>query len=91
MKTDFYTKVMLTIIVFCLFVLILQGGISKAEANGTNNSGYALIPINADGSVNVHVKSVDGEQEVIVVGWKEKFVNWKTYDLAKDPLPTRLR
>ena len=49
MKTDLYTKAVLTIIAFCLAVLVMQGGITKAVAgSNTPKSGYALVPVNAE-------------------------------------------
>jgi hypothetical protein len=89
MKTDYYTKTVLTIIAFCLVVLILQGGITKVHAgDATFKPNYALVPLNPDGSINVHIKSFDSEQEVVIVGWKEQYLN-KVYDLGKNPFPVQ--
>jgi hypothetical protein len=86
MKTDFYTKAVLTVIAFCLIVLILQGGATKAVASESSN--YALVPINPDGSVNVNVKTITADQEVIIAGWKGKFSS-RYSDLDSDTLPVK--
>ncbi len=65
MKTDRYTKVVLTVIAICLVVNILEkiDIIPKAYANGSDNdmspinSNYAIVPVNEDGSINVTVKA----------------------------------
>jgi len=68
MKTDFYTKFTLTIIATCLLILVLQNSdiFPQAYANGKKsdavltkfqNQKYGLIPINADGTINVNIKS----------------------------------
>ena len=66
MKTDFYTKTVLTIIALCLSILTLQNIdiIRKAYASESNKNinldplkNYGLVPINADGTINVNIKS----------------------------------
>ncbi len=67
MKSDFYTKTVLTIIALCLSILTLQSIdiIPKAYAKENNkndlkllpNKNYGVIPVNADGSINVNLKS----------------------------------
>lgn len=66
MKTDFYTKTVLTIIAVCLLILTLQNVdiIPKAYAseptkylNASNSKNYGLVPLNADGSIDVNIKS----------------------------------
>ena len=66
MKTDFYTKTVLTIIALCLSILTLQNIdiIPRAYASEPNKSiniepskNYGLVPINADGTINVNIKS----------------------------------
>ena len=73
MKTDFYTKTVLTIIALCLSILTLQNIdiIPKTYASEPNKSiniepskNYGLVPINADGSINVNIKSIDAEMDV---------------------------
>ncbi|KAF2519671.1 hypothetical protein E0W68_00055 [Flavobacterium salilacus subsp. salilacus] len=65
MKTDRYTKIVLTVIAACLVINILEkiDIIPKAYANSSDNfiapinSNYAVVPVNEDGSINVTVKS----------------------------------
>ena len=64
MKTDFYTKFMLTIIAVCLILLTLQtiDIFPKAYAGSLNTAplekaNYALVPVNPDGSINVNIKN----------------------------------
>ncbi len=62
MKTDKYTKVVLTIIAICLINLSL-GGISpfqQAHANSTAPDGtYGLVPLNEDGSITVRLSNTE--------------------------------
>lgn len=64
MKTDFYTKTILTIIAICLITIIIQQGdiLPKAYAgspssNFKNNVNYGLVPLNANGTIDVNIKS----------------------------------
>lgn len=64
MKTDRYTKIVLTIIAACLVINILEkiDIMPKAYANSTDNtvptgSNYAVVPVNEDGSINVTLKA----------------------------------
>lgn len=73
MKTDFYTKTVLTIIALCLSILTLQNIdiIPKAYASEANNKiniepskNYGLVPLNKDGSIDVNIKSTTSEMDV---------------------------
>jgi hypothetical protein len=57
MKTDTYTKIILTIIAIALSILVLQNGnlVTSAYAEGQR---LGMIPVNPDGSINVNVKSM---------------------------------
>ena len=70
MKSDLYLKSILTIIAICLVINIIKDFdfIPKAYAGETNQiienklnllpgKNYGLIPVNADGSINVNIKS----------------------------------
>lgn len=59
MKTDLYTKFILTTIAVALLILAFQNktGISSANAEATNFNKFASIPTNDDGSINVRVVS----------------------------------
>ena len=53
MKTDFYTKTILTIIAGALTIIAFQN-MDFTKANAAKSiSGFATIPVNADGSINV--------------------------------------
>jgi len=70
MKTDRYTQVVLTVIAICLCALTFKcvGLVSPANATGSASlpAGYALVPVNADGSVNVTVSKVISDMDVNV-------------------------
>ena len=57
MKPDPYTKVILTVIAFCLLILVVDqlNLIPRAYANNPS-SGYAMVPLNEDGSINVRIQ-----------------------------------
>ncbi len=61
MKTDTYTKTVLTIIAFSLTIIAFNqiGFFTKANATSSviSSKPYGLVPLNADGSINVNVKS----------------------------------
>jgi hypothetical protein len=60
MKTDLYTKTILTIIALCLAIIALDrsGIITEAKAELPYSS-YGMIPVNPDGSINVKMSSTD--------------------------------
>lgn len=64
MKPDFYTKAVLTVIALCLVVLVFQrvDVIPTAYAERAKPlsapASYGLVPVNADGSIDVNIKSV---------------------------------
>jgi len=59
MKTDLYTKIVLTVIAFALLGHLFKSGsmLNEAKADKTNLSRYASIPVNEDGSINVKMLS----------------------------------
>jgi hypothetical protein len=67
MKLDLYTKSILTVIAICLTINVLKDFdiIPKAyakeplknELNLIQNKNYGLIPVNADGTIDVNIKS----------------------------------
>lgn len=67
MKLDLYTKSILTIIAICLTINVLKDFdiMPKAYANEPlknqpnllPNKNYGLIPVNADGTIDVNIKS----------------------------------
>ena len=68
MKTDSYLKVVLTVIAVCLVMLTLQNmnviPRAQAETHMAPNPNYALVPLNADGTVEVKIKSIDDMLDV---------------------------
>lgn len=82
MKTDFYTKTVLTVIAICLTILVLKEVdlIPKAYANETYNGlspniNYGLVPLNSDGSIDVNIKS---NSDIINVNIEE-VGGWSTW------------
>jgi hypothetical protein len=64
MKTDTYTKFVLTVIAICLSIIVLKdvGIFPGAYANPSErefeqSSNYGLVPLNEDGSINVRINS----------------------------------
>lgn len=59
MKTDLYTKTVLTIIAIALLGLFFKNGniINEAKADKMSYGRYATIPVNEDGSINVKMLS----------------------------------
>jgi hypothetical protein len=53
MKTDFYTKTVLTVIASALTIIAFQNSEILPKANASKLSGFATVPINPDGSINV--------------------------------------
>ncbi|RFZ83394.1 hypothetical protein DYU05_14775 [Mucilaginibacter terrenus] len=72
MKTDLYTKVILTIIAIALTVNLFKSSITPAMAETKK---YATVPVNADGSINVRISKADGPMEVEL----KKVDNWAFY------------
>jgi len=64
MKTDFYTKGVLTVIAICLVTIVIgqidifpKAYAETPSSNFSSNANYGLVPLNADGSIDVHIKS----------------------------------
>ena len=61
MKSDLYTKSLLTIIAAALIAIVIQNGksnlINDAKAEKINFNKFATVPVNSDGSINVKVIS----------------------------------
>ncbi|MFD2564217.1 MULTISPECIES: hypothetical protein [Aquimarina] len=79
MKTDTYTKSVLTIIAVCLSIIVLKDIdiIPKAYAEGstTTLSNYGLVPVNEDGTITV---KLDTSNEIDV-----NIKSISTYDKLK--------
>ncbi|RYU85923.1 hypothetical protein EWM62_18990 [Mucilaginibacter terrigena] len=61
MKTDLYTKIILTIIAAALTLNLLKSSITPAMADGKK---YVTLPVNADGSINVNINKVNENLDV---------------------------
>ena len=59
MKTDLYTKGVLSVIAVALVTLVIQNSqmVNEAKAGNPNFNSFASIPINEDGSINVKMLS----------------------------------
>lgn len=55
MKTDLYSKTVLTVIAIALVALVFKNStiVNEAKADQTNFNKFVSVPINADGSINV--------------------------------------
>jgi hypothetical protein len=56
-NSDTYTNVILSIIAFCLVLIVLQNVtfVQTAQATSAVPHGYGLVPLNEDGSINVRL------------------------------------
>lgn len=61
MKTDTYTKIILTVIAFCLVVIVVRqvNIVPEAQANQPAYTNYGLVPLNEDGSITVKLSPAD--------------------------------
>ncbi|MDQ2769339.1 MAG: hypothetical protein M3Y54_02415 [Bacteroidota bacterium] len=69
MKTDLYTKGILTLIAACLVVLVLRplALVPTAAATAASGRTYGLVPVNADGSLTVRLLASE-TMKVAIVG-----------------------
>lgn len=63
MKTDIYTKIVLTVIAVALSVNLFKGLITPAVADSRH---YATVPVNPDGSITVRFSPNQAPTEVKV-------------------------
>ena len=61
MKTDLYTKIILTIIAVALTVNLFKATITPAMAD---NKKFVTLPVNPDGSINVNINKVNETMDV---------------------------
>lgn len=61
MKTDLYTKVILTIIAVALTANLVKSSITPAMADTRK---YVTLPVNPDGSINVNINKVNESMDV---------------------------
>lgn len=57
MKTYLYTKAILTVIAIALIGILFENSspVSVANAENKENKYYGIIPVNANGSINVNI------------------------------------
>ncbi len=82
MKTDFYTKAVLTIIAICLTIIVLKqvnivpsAYAGSPKTNLYSNTTYGLVPLNADGSIDVNIKS-SSQMDVNITGVNGSYVSY---------------
>lgn len=70
MKTDIYTKTVLTVIAVALVTLVFQNTklVNEAKADKTNFNKFATVPINTDGSINVKLSSDQMDVNIKSIG-----------------------
>jgi hypothetical protein len=56
MRTDLYTKIILTIIAVVLTINLFKGSITQAKAD---NKKYVTLPVRPDGTINVRIVDCD--------------------------------
>jgi predicted component of type VI protein secretion system len=61
MKTDLYTKAILTIIAEALTLNLVKSSITPAMADTKK---YVALPVNSDGSINVNINKTDNPMDV---------------------------
>ena len=61
MKTDLYTKIILTIIAIALTLNLVKSGVTTAMADAKK---YVALPVNPDGSINVNINKVNETMDV---------------------------
>ena len=75
MKTDVYTKIVLTVIAVCLSILTLQNidiipkayaGETKKNADILTTKNYGLVPLNSDGTIDVNITRITTTDELDV-------------------------
>ena len=64
MKTDLYTKIVLTIIAVALSANLVKGLITPAKADDRK---MVVLPVNPDGTINVNIKKISETMDVKVV------------------------
>ncbi len=90
MKTDTYTKIILTVIAVNLTIITLKPLISPSVANAAvndkqsiNTPSYGLVPLNKDGSINVKINPGD-PIDVTLVGINKKGYEWDAIKTKSD-------
>ncbi len=66
MKTDVYTKTVLTVIAICLMVIAGKGTDFFPKAYAGTDLNLATVPVNEDGTMNVRVVSFSADADMDV-------------------------
>jgi hypothetical protein len=73
MKTDFYTKAILTVIAICLtinvikeFEIIPSAYATEGEVNSLKNSEYMLVPVSETNTIDVRIVDINTYDELNV-------------------------
>jgi hypothetical protein len=86
MKTDKYTKIILTVIAINLTVISIKSLdlIPKANANTLSKTNYGLVPVNSDGSITVKFNQnsimdvrLRGIEQSSLLSWEPIYVKTK--------------
>ncbi|MBH8557483.1 hypothetical protein [Hymenobacter negativus] len=93
MKTDLYTKTVLTIIAACLVVLVMKEvklipeAVAAAPMLPVAGRNYGLVPVNADGSVTVRFQTREA-MPVNIVGIHKPFSSTDVNRYSWDAIST---
>lgn len=95
MKTDFYTKAVLTVIAVCLTIIVLKqvdiipnAYAETPKTNLNSNMNYVLVPLNADGSIDVNVKSNSSTIDVNIESCDSWALQWA---FGAYPIPVKIK
>ncbi|MBH8567983.1 hypothetical protein KB206_03760 [Microvirga sp. STS02] len=93
MKTDLYTKTVLTIIAACLVVLVMKEvklipeAVAATPTLPVAGRNYGLVPVNADGSVTVRFQTREA-MPVNIVGIHKPFSSTDVNRYSWDAIST---
>jgi hypothetical protein len=82
MKTDLYTKIVLTVIAAALTANLIKSSINPAMADSKH---YVNVPVNADGSINVKIAKGTGSMDVNI-----KEVDSRAFFYV-EPIPVKVK
>jgi len=68
MKTDLYTKAVLTVIASVLSIIAFQNAEIFPKANASKVAGFATVPVNPDGSINVKMATDNMKVDISAIG-----------------------
>jgi hypothetical protein len=68
MKTDLYTKAVLTVIASALAIIAFQNAEIFPKANASKVAAFAAVPVNPDGSINVKMTTDNMKVDISAIG-----------------------